>query len=180
MITIVMQEKNLKLTSSTPIYQFESNVDTIKCLIPIKYNNIDLTNATVYMFYSNDNDHGGYQELKLDNQYNNNYLQFNGIVDSNMTAYDGNLNVWLKMYDYNNEIALETNSVVLPILPSKELPKETIKSIKPCFDSWLIKMNQIENKCIKTLQDCINYVNLVHKELENLKAANGGGDYVDS
>lgn len=170
LVTITMRDKSLSLKSDVPIYQYENNADIIKCLIPTIYNGKDLKDATIVLWHKNENGYGDRQEIKFTGEkYRDDYYIFNGVIDRSFTQYAGTLTIWLKIYIIDVDTEFETNTATLSILPSKSIPTNIEDVEKPFFDTWLIQMNQVLNKCITIQRECIEMNNETRRMIENIK-----------
>ena len=182
MLTLIMNDKSLRCTTTAPIYQYDNNIDKIKCLIPCIYEDKCLKDATVILCYKDEQGNGGHIELKIsDDLYNDNYHQFFNDVNSRITQHVGKITVWLKIYNMDEDYNFETTESSFDILPCKEVPKTSQSQQMSYFDQWLIKMTQTYNSTLKIQKDTINLINSFRNELEKIKleiANLKGGDSI--
>lgn len=175
MITLIMRDKSLTCNTTSTIYQYENNIEQIKCLIPCCYNGVELTNAVVILVYKDEDGNGGFIELqKSDIPYSNDYLQFSNYINSTITQHVGKITIWLKVNDYQKDISFETGETYLNITPSKEMPVASESVQMSFFDQWLIKMEQIQNKTLSIQRDVINVANITRLEIEKIMNELGG------
>ena len=173
MITLIMRDKSITCTTTAPIYQYENNVEQIKCLLPHTYDGVDISNAIVTLVFKDDNGDGGFIELeKSDTAYSKDYLQFSNYINSSITQHIGKITIWLKINDYENDLSFETRETYFNITPSKEIPKTSETEQMSFFDQWEIKMNQTHNEILKVKKDVVDLMNVIRSKV--------GGDSFDN
>lgn len=170
MLTILFRDKNLTATLSSPIYQYDNNIDQIKCIIPCMYDNRCLKDATVTMIYKDESGNGGFIELAIsDDLFTKDYHQFYNRINSKITSTSGKITTWLKISNINEDYSFETGETSFMILPSKEIPKSNSNPQLSYFDQQLIKMTQIQNSTLKIQRDTINLANSTRAEIDKLR-----------
>lgn len=181
MLTIVMRDKTLSCSQTAPIYQYDNNVDQIKCLLPCTYEGICLKNATVLLAYRDENGNGDYIELyNSDEMYTAEYHQFINRINSKITSYVGKISLWLKIYDNEDDYSFETGETSFTVLPNKSMQQNNNQKQLSYLDQCLMKITQMQNTALKTLRECTNQTNIARAEAENTrllyeKINNGGG-----
>ena len=166
MITIIMRGKSITCNSDSIINQYETNIDKIKCIIPKKVNEVDLSNCDITLIFKDEFGNGGGLLMNKEiEDYNNDYIQFSNYINSNFTQYSGKISVWLKVIDVEQDVLFETSECFVIISPSKTLPKELTQVNSNYFDQMLIKMNQVQNKTLKLQNDIIDLSNKMRSEL---------------
>jgi hypothetical protein len=164
------ENKNLMCATTSQLHQHENNSEQIKCIIPCTYDGICLKNATVILFYKDENGYGGQLELTLsEDLYNQDHHQFINTINSQITNFVGKLTIWIKLYDGTTDFVLESDETYLTILPSKKEPVFMDLKQQSYFDQWLMKMTQIQNSTLKLQKDIIDLTNSSRIEIENLK-----------
>lgn len=162
MITIVMDaNKNLKLNSTAPIYQFENNADEIMCLLPSIDGSFSLADCEVKLCFSNGKQEGN--TLMLSEKYNNNYLSYKCPMSLDMTAYAGQLSVWIEASGTGQKVLLRTNAAELHIIETINLDADTTEKILPLLNRWVIEMTQIKNTASESLRQATEQANLAAK-----------------
>lgn len=165
MITLIMRDKSLTCNTTATIYQYENNIEQIKCLVPYSYDGVKLENVVITLVFKDELGNGGFIELeKSDTPYSKDYLQFSNYINSSISQHIGKISVWLKVSDYDSDISFETGEAYFNITPSKEIPKTSELQQMSYFDQWLIKMNQTQNKILKIQKDVIDLSNSVRLE----------------
>jgi len=163
-ITLVFNNKALHCPSSTPIYQYEKNIDNINCIIPMEYNGQNLNNAEVLLFYKNSLGKGSFIRLdKSDTPYDSTKNLYVCKVETKLTAVAGDLTLWLKIIDDEQDISFETTETTIKILPSKTIPKDKIIESYSYLDQKLIEMKQICNAAIMAKKEATEQANIVRQ-----------------
>jgi hypothetical protein len=177
-----MNDKSLRCNTTASIYQYDNNIDKIRCLVPCVYEGKCLINATVILCYKDESCNGGFIELKVsDDSYNNDYHQFINKINSKITQHVGKITVWLKINNIDEDYSFETDEGSFIILPRKETPKNTQSQQLSYFDQWLIKITQTYNSTLKVQKDVINQSNVFRMEIDKLRqeiATLKGGDNI--
>lgn len=157
--TIIMDDnKNLNRTSIPNIYVQENNTDEILILIPEFYNELNIRDCSVTLNWiqpSNDiidNTKGNIKLLDFEEDlYKEKYLQARTPITVTETASAGQVEIFLEIRNPSNNIVMKTGSTFIEVKSHKSItdyvPEETIDLLS----DYLIKMQQINNTCNKTL-----------------------------
>ena len=122
MYTIVMQnDKSLRITQKTTLYQREKLVDKIQFLIPPEYEELDLSEFSAVLKYKDQGSVAHMEILTKDPELYNGYTKYILPVDTNLTQFAGDINIriTLSKTDLENkkQYVLHTGETVITILP---------------------------------------------------------------
>lgn len=125
MYTIVMRDdKSLRTTQKTTLYQREKLVDKIQFLIPQQYGEMDLSDFTVVLKYKDQGDIAHIEVLTKDDELYNGYLRYTLSIDTNLTQFAGDINIriTLSKIDLENkkQYVLHSGETVISILPLED------------------------------------------------------------
>lgn len=178
MITIVMDaNKSLKINSTVPIYQFETNADEILCLLPSMYGSLDLINYEVKLCFSN-GEHKG-NTLMSPEKYNENYLSYKCPISLDMTAYSGQLSIWIEVTNDKKSILLKTNTTMINVIETIKMDDTATEQVLPLLNRWTLDMIQIKNSAYEILKQATEQANSATKTanliIRVLQDIQGGG-----
>lgn len=122
MYTIVMQnDKSLRITQKTTLYQREKLVDKIQFLIPPEYEELDLSDFSAVLKYKDQGSVAHMEILTKDPESYNGYAKYTLPVDTNLTQFAGDINIRITLtkIDLENkkQYVLHTGEAVISILP---------------------------------------------------------------
>lgn len=126
-------DKSLVATIRSTIYQGECNSDTLVFLLPMEFNNQDLSNYSFFFKYILPDGTGVSEELIMDTEPYKNHYRFRLNVSSKITSMCGQVELWFTMLDASNNVILKSGNAYLNIFPSKDivqyLPSEKIDQL---------------------------------------------------
>lgn len=114
----------LSITRNEPIYRGDIMNKQIIYLIPIKVGEIDMMTATVYLSYIRADGTADITLLKrLDDKYNERYLQYTLPITATLTRYAGEICTWLQIYagPPHHPIIAKSSECILQIIASKNM-----------------------------------------------------------
>lgn len=129
MYTILMNsDKSLTTTVKTMLYQREKLVDKIQFLIPVMYQDIDLTNFNMVLEYTDQGNVSHAEILVKDAElYKENYLRYTLPVDTDLTRFAGDIIARITMTkvdaDTLTQYSLHTSDVIITVSPLRDLYK---------------------------------------------------------
>lgn len=114
---IKMNNKSLQVTSLVKTYQNEHNADELLFLLPPAYGSLNISDCSITVYWENQNGQGGTIPLLFDADelYNDTYLQAYVPLVSTFTQISGDIELYLKIVNGENEVVLKTNKVKFPI-----------------------------------------------------------------
>lgn len=125
MYTITMRDdKSLRATKKSTIYQRESLVDKVQILIPLKYEELDLTDFTAVLKYKDQKNVAHVEVLKKEESLYTEYSKYVFPVDTNLTQFAGDITIriTLSKTDLQNkkQYVLHTGEIIISILPLED------------------------------------------------------------
>ena len=171
MYSIVMQNnKSLRVTQKTMLYQREKLVDKIQFLIPPKYEELDLSDFSAILKYK---DQGGVAHMEIlekDIETYNGYSKYTLPVDTNLTQFAGDIRIriTLSKTDLENkkQYVLHTGETVISISPLEDYyafvtdeSLEYIDQIVGNLDAKIEALSKISETYDKEKADNITYDN---------------------
>lgn len=128
MYTIVMRDdKSLRVTEKTTLYQREKLVDKMQFLIPLQYDKVDLSDFTVTLKYLDQGNVAHVEILSKPVNVAENTVEYNGYsryilpIDTKLTQFSGDINIriTLSKVDLENktQYVLHTGEATISILP---------------------------------------------------------------
>lgn len=121
MVIKMTEDKSLLITIPTTIYRGERRADVLRFLIPSVYENINLADCALMMRYIRADGSGKSEALEYLPELYKGYLQYSTMVNTRLTAEDGDVIVWLTAYGDNDAVVLKTGELTLDILPSRDV-----------------------------------------------------------
>lgn len=127
MYTILMNsDKSLVTTVKTMLYQREKLVDKIQFLIPMKYQEIDLTDFQMALEYTDQANVVHAEIMTKDEElYKESYLRYTLPVDTNLTRFAGDIKIRITMTkvdpDALAQYVLHTGDVTITVSPLSNL-----------------------------------------------------------
>lgn len=122
MYAIVMNEnKTLRSLSTICLYQRENLVDKIRILLPVKYNELDLSSFNVVLTYVDTANIPHSELLELQDELYKDRLCYHLPVDTKLSKFAGDVKIRLSLsyldLDERKQYALETSDYTITILP---------------------------------------------------------------
>lgn len=114
-------DKSLVITIPTTIYRGEVNADLITFLVPAEYQGKNMADCAMLMRYITPDNLGKSEALSYKPEMYKGYLQFSTVVNTRLTAKEGDITVWLTALDNNDAVVLKTGEVIVTISPSKDI-----------------------------------------------------------
>lgn len=114
-------DKSLVITIPTTIYRGEKNADLITFLVPSEYEGKNLADCAFFMRYIDSDNDARSEALSYKPEMYKNYLQFSTVVNTRLTAEDGEVTLWLTAMDHNDDVILKTGEVLVTVQPSKDI-----------------------------------------------------------
>lgn len=188
MYTIVMRDdKSLRTTQKTTLYQREKLVDKIEFLFPSTYNELDLSDFTITLKYVDQGNVAHMEILTKDEElYKDYYIRCTLPVDTNLTQFSGDITIRLTLSKVDLEVrtqyVLHTNETTITILPLSDyyafVTDETLEYIDQVVASLDTKIEAL-NK-ISEVYDSEKADNITYEDNKIQLTANGQkiGDYI--
>lgn len=180
MYTIVMRnDKSLRITQKTTLYQREKLVDKMQFLIPLKYEELDLSDFKAILKYKDQANVAHMEILTKDTESYNGYSRYILPVDTNLTKFAGDINirVTLTKTDLENkkQYVLHTGEAAIPILPLSDyyafVTDESLESIDQIIGNLDAKIEAL-NK-ISEIYDSSKADNIVKHDGKVQLSSNG-------
>lgn len=108
-------DKSLMTTIRSTIYCGENNADTIKFLIPVNYEGANVADCDVSVEYVTPKGEIKTEVLELEPETYKNYYQYHLKVDSEFTAYPGNVKLSLEFRSKSIDFNFITGSIYVKI-----------------------------------------------------------------
>ena len=114
MYTIKLSEgKGLITTNRVPLYQGETNLDTLGFLVPRQFRTIDVAKCTVSMHYIRPTESEERTVVLDAAEYNDVFLVYTTQITSELTAIYGFLTVWLVLVGELGDTLLESGKTTM-------------------------------------------------------------------
>ena len=125
MYTIVMRDdKSLRVTKKTTLYQREKLVDKIEILIPQQYEEMDLSEFTAILKYLDQGNVAHAEILTIDKELYNGYLRCVFPVDTKLNQFAGDITIRITLtktdLESKTQYVLHTGETVITILPLED------------------------------------------------------------
>lgn len=125
MYTIVMRDdKSLRVTQKTTLYQREKLVDKIEVLIPQQYEGMDLSGFTVILKYLDQGNVAHAEILTIEEELYNGYLRCVFPVDTKLNQFAGDITIRITLtktdLESKTQYVLHTGETVISILPLED------------------------------------------------------------
>ena len=171
MYSIVMQnDKSLRVTQKTTLYQREKLVDKIEILIPQQYEEMDLSEFTAILKYLDQGNVAHAEILTIDKELYNGYLRCVFPVDTKLNQFAGGIRIriTLSKTDLENkkQYVLHTGETVISISPLEDYyafvtdeSLEYIDQIVGNLDAKIEVLSKISETYDKEKADNITYDN---------------------
>lgn len=188
MYTIVMRDdKSLRTTQKTTLYQREKLVDKIEFLFPSTYNDVDLSDFTITLKYVDQGNVAHMEILTKDKElYKDYYIRCTLPVDTNLTQFSGDIIIRLTLSKVDlltkTQYVLHTNETTITILPLSDyyafVTDETLEYIDQVVATLDTKIEAL-NK-ISEVYDSEKADNITYEDNKIQLTANGQkiGDYI--
>lgn len=138
-------DKSLQTTIHANIYQGEKNADTLVFLIPKLYGNQNVANCDLLMRYILPSGYGRSEALELALEpYNSDYYRYDLKLDTKLTEFAGDIEIWLSAISLNDNVVFKTGSVELSILPSKDIADYLDPKSRDQLDKLSEKVSKLE------------------------------------
>lgn len=114
----------LSITRNEPIYRGDIMNKQIIYLVPLKIGEIDMMAATLYLSYIRADGTADITLLKrLDEKYNERYLQYTLPITATLTRYAGEICTWLQVYagPPHRPIIAKSSECILQVIASKNM-----------------------------------------------------------
>lgn len=138
-------DKSLVITIPTTIFRGETRADLITFLVPAEYEGINLADCAMLMRYILPDGAGKSEPLSYLPEMYKSYLQFSTIVNTRLTAQDGEVIVWLTAIDGDDGVVLKTGEAIIDIQPSKDIadyfPEEDLDQL----DQLAARISELED-----------------------------------
>ncbi len=151
----MQSDKSLVTTVHTPLHQRETNVDTIRFLVPPTYEDFNLSEFTAVVKYVTPDSQSHCEQIYLEELPYKEYLDYRLGVDTDITAIAGKIELhltFLKVYQDENgeskEHVLHSGTLFITIEPVKELifvPDKSLEAIDQVLLTMDDKMNQLNS-----------------------------------
>ncbi len=114
----------LSITRNEPIYRGDIMNKQIIYLIPLKVGEVDMMTATVYLSYIRADGTADITLLKrLDDKYNERYLQYTLPITATLTRYAGEICTWIQIYagPPHHPIIAKSSECMMQVIASKNM-----------------------------------------------------------
>ena len=181
MIIKMTDDKELATTIKTTLYRGETRADLITFLVPMNYENQNMADCAMVMRYILPDGSGKSEPLSYLPEPYKNYLQFSTVVNTRLTAQDGEVIVWLTAFNNNDAVVLKTGEVIVDIDPSKDITDYMCNDDLDQLDALSAKVSELESGVAELSAESAD--NLVYDATaKTLQLSNDGeliGDPVD-
>lgn len=140
--------KELRQVHRVPLYQYENDVDTITFLLPRYYREHDLANCLVTIRYILPNQSGNIEQLELQNELYNGWLQYHYPIKNRFTSFKGCIEVWLTIANPYEKFTLKTDSTFIPIRQNKQVTEYLPDEDFDVFDKLTEDMVNLKNQML--------------------------------
>lgn len=161
----MQSDKSLIATQRTILHQRETNVDTIRFLIPPMYEDFNIADFTAVVKYVTPDNQAHCEQIYLEELPYKNYLDYRLGIDTDITAMAGKTELhltFLKVYQdedgISKEHVLHSGNTYIEVNPVKELIFVPDKSL------------EVIDQIILTMDDKINQLNSIAETLKKQKA----------
>jgi len=138
-------DKSLQTTIHANIYQGEKNADTLVFLIPKLYGNQNVADCDLLMRYILPSGYGRSEALELALEpYNSDYYRYDLKLDTKLTEFAGDIEIWLSAISLNDNVVFKTGSVELTVLPSKDIADYLDPKSRDQLDKLSEKVSKLE------------------------------------
>lgn len=137
-------DKSLVTTVKAAIYQYEKNADTLVFLLPMSYEDKNISDCTVLLRYILPNQIGRSEELEMCPEPYKNYYQYRLKVASALTDVPGKIELWLSVIDDRDDLVLKSDSIFVEVLPSKDITKYLSSDDRNQLDKLSAKITRLE------------------------------------
>lgn len=153
------QNKNLSIGSSA-IYKGENNADIIRFIIPKIYGDYALQDCIITLHYFNADNMGNVITLNFNDTYydNTDFIMAQLNITNELTYLSGKIILWLEITKSDKSLVMKTATTSLFINNHYQVTDYISEQQLGIFEDWLIKMEQIQNTCMITLQKAENAV----------------------
>lgn len=181
LIIKMTEDKELVITIKTTIFRGETKADLITFLVPMEYEGHNMADCAMVMRYILPNGDGKSEPLSYLPEPYKNYLQFSTVVNTRLTADDGEVTVWLTAYGTNDEMVLKTGETIVDIEPSKDIKDYMSDEDLDELDALTAKMTALESDMAELSAESADNI-MYDPDAKTLQLTNDGeliGDPVD-
>lgn len=140
--------KELRQVCRVPLYQYENDVDTITFLLPRYYREHDLADCLVTIRYILPNKSGNIEQLELQNELYNGWLQYHYPIKNRFTSFEGFIEVWLTIANPYEKFTLKTDSTFILIHQNKQVTEYIPEEDFDVFDKLTEDMVNLKNQML--------------------------------
>lgn len=115
------EDKNLRQTKKQNLYQYENGASTLIFLLPQIFEEVNIADCSVRMRYILPNNAGNVEELQLQENLYNDWLEYHYPIQSRFTSFDGDIELWLSIINTDKNIIIKSNSTFVSIHKNKEI-----------------------------------------------------------
>ena len=147
MIIRMTNLKSLVISEDSKLYQRENIVDKFLILLPLTYNDLDLSKFTVTWEYVDPQNEAHSEQLVLgEDIYKEKYLQYTLPIDSKMTYFQGNITakisaVCVDLDNPDKRYVLHTGEIVIPISPLSDYYALVSDDTLSAIDERMLNLN---------------------------------------
>jgi len=146
-------DKSLRVTKITNVYQYENNADDFLILLPEYYEDINLKECTVTFNWKNINGEGNSTYLAFgDGLYKETYIQSTVPVTILQTSVVGNIEIWLSITNPFNQLVMKTGSAFVDIHSTNDIDSEITEQDLLILDDYLLQIQQLKEEVNLKLQ----------------------------
>ena len=148
MYTILMKvDKSLLITEKSQLYQREKLVDKIQFLVPLKYEELDLSDFTVLLKYVDQGNVAHAEMLTKDEEiYKEQYYRYTIDVDTNLNRFAGDIKLHLTFIHVEtedetlHEEVMHTGETTITISPLSDLYQFVADDALEVLDAKMVEL----------------------------------------
>ena len=152
-------DKNLVTTVHSTILRGENNADILAFLLPKMCGSVGIAACTVLLRYILPNGIGRSEELeRYPVPYNDDYHKYRLGIASRFTETAGDIELWLTVIGFDDEVVLKTRTTVITISDSKDISNYLPGGSIDQLDRLALQVKQLErNKADSLSYDTDEY-----------------------
>lgn len=139
-------DKSLTTTVQATIYQNDKNADTLVFLVPMTYEEKNISDCTVLLRYILPNKVGKSEELEMCPEPYKNYYQYRLKVSSEFTDIPGQIELWLSIIDAYDDLLLRTDNIFITVRPAKDITRYLSTKDRNQLDKLNEKVTRLEHQ----------------------------------
>ena len=137
-------DKSLQTTIKATIYQYDKNADTLVVLLPMTYEDKNISDCTVLLRYILPNEVGKSEELEMCPEPYKDYYMYRLKVSSGFTDTPGKIEMWVSVIDTHDDLVLKTSSIFIDVHPTKDITRYLSPDDRNQLDKLNEKVSRLE------------------------------------